>query len=79
MKSGGMIRMPLDRDDIERLDGRYMKKDDCAATQKDFDKRMDEGEKTAAVLTTKLNAMIGILAAIAVPILAIAVKLLFRA
>lgn len=71
--------MPVDENDIHRLDERYMKKDDCAATQKDFDKRMDEGEKNFAVFSTKLNIMIGILATIAAPILAIAVKLLFKA
>lgn len=71
--------MPVDENDIRRLDERYMKKDDCAATQKDFDKRMDEGEKNFAVFSTKLNIMIGILATIAAPILAIAVKLLFKA
>ena len=67
----------LDKDDFERLDERYVKKDDCNDTQSKIDKRIDDEEKTLAVLVTKLNTMIKILCAIAAPILAIAIKLLF--
>ena len=71
--------MSVDENDIRRLDERYVKKDDCGAVQRDLDKRMDEGEKNFAVFSTKLNIMIAILATIAAPILAIAVKLIFKA
>lgn len=54
-------------------------------TVKDLQHRVDEHEHrinkqdiTIAVITTKLNVLIGILVAIAIPIMGIAVKLLFN-
>ena len=67
----------LEHQDIERLDERYVKKDDCIDLRATTDKRIDTIMTDMAVMKTKLNTLIGILSAIAVPTLAIAVKYLF--
>lgn len=67
----------LDGADIARLDERYVQKDNCTVLRSDTDRRIDAIVTDMAVLKTKLNTLIGILSGIAVPVLAIAVKLLF--
>lgn len=69
----------IDKDEIEQLSTIFV-------TRAEWDKSVDkttqeiaEVKQDIAVLGTKINALIGILAAIAVPILGIAVKLLFHA
>ena len=69
----------IEHDDFERLDERYVKKDDCIDLRADTDKRIDSIVTDMAVMKTKLNTLIAILSAIAVPVLAIAVKYLFGA
>lgn len=67
----------INTEDYIVLDERYVKKDDCNDIQKEVDHRLSDGEKNIAVLITKMNTLIKILGAIAVPILAIAIKVLF--
>ena len=62
---------------IPRLDERYVKKDDCGILRAETDKRLDALHTDVAVIKTRLTATIAILSAIAVPVLGIAVKLLF--
>lgn len=69
----------IEKEDIERLDERYVRKEDCSTIQADTDKRIDEIHVTQAVMDTKLNILIGILSAIGVAVLGIAVKLFFGA
>ena len=69
--------MAIEQEDITRLDERYVKKDDCTVLRSDTDRRIDAIVTDFAVMKTKLNMLIGILSAIAVPVLAIAIKLLF--
>ena len=64
--------------DFEILDARYVKKDDCVDHRAESSREIEEIRRDSAVLKTKLNITIGILSAIAVPVLAIAVKLLFK-
>ena len=59
------------------LDDRYVKLTDCAAHQKDVDKEIAELRKNYAVITAKLNIITGILSAIGIAVLGVAVKLLF--
>lgn len=67
----------IEREDIERLDERYVKKDDCTTLMGSTDNRVDDLKTDIAVMKTQLKILIGILSAIAVPVLAIAIKLLF--
>jgi hypothetical protein len=67
----------IEHEDIERLDERYVKKDDCATLMGVTDNRVDDLKTDIAVMKTQLKILIGILSAIAVPVLAIAIKLLF--
>ena len=69
--------MAIEQEDLTRLDERYVKKDDCTVLRSDTDRRIDAIVTDFAVMKTKLNMLIGILSAIAVPVLAIAIKLLF--
>lgn len=63
--------------DFEVLDQRYVKKDDCNDIRQDVDHKIDGVDKAVAVLVNKVDMLVKILAAVAVPILAIAIKLLF--
>lgn len=67
----------LEKEDIERLDARYVKQADCAVTQSETDRRIDSIHEAQAIMNTKLNVLISILSAIGVSVLGIAVKLLF--
>lgn len=67
----------INPEDYIVLDERYVKKDDCNDIQKDVERRLSDEEKNVAILVTKMNTLIKILGAIAVPILAIAIKVLF--
>ena len=69
--------MALAKEDIERLDERYIKKDDCTVIRTDQDKRMDAIMTEITIAKTKLNILIGILIFIATPVFAIALKFLF--
>lgn len=69
----------IEKEDIERLDERYVRKEDCSTIQADADKRIDQIHEAQAIMNTKLNTLIGILSAIGVSVLGIAVKLLFGA
>lgn len=66
----------LEDKDFERLDERYVKKDSCVDLRAETDKRIDTILVDVAVTKTRLGVVIAILAAIAAPVLAIAVKLL---
>lgn len=68
----------------DHFDGRYRKIDDCDSTIKDEQSKIEELKKQfgdmrveQAKTNTRLGILIGILGAIAVPILAITVKVLF--
>lgn len=67
----------IEHADFEVLDQRYVQKDDCNEIRQDVDHKIDGVDKTVAVLVNKVDMMVKILAAVAVPILAIAIKLLF--
>lgn len=67
----------LEKEDLDRLDERYMKKDDCAVVQSETDKRLDSIHEDVAVLKSRIGTLIAILSAIAVPVIGIAVKYLF--
>lgn len=69
----------IEKEDIERLDERYVKQTDCTVIQSETDKRIDSIHEAQAIMNTKLNILIGILSAIGVSVLGIAVKLLFGA
>lgn len=69
----------IEKEDIERLDERYVRKEDCSTIQADTDKRIDQIHEAQAIMNTKLNILIGILSAIGVSVLGISVKLLFGA
>lgn len=56
------------------FDQRYVKKDDCVDNRTKVDRRIDETEKSFAVLNTKLNWLIGILSTIGVSVLGIAIN-----
>lgn len=64
--------------DFDALDARYVKKDDCVDHRTETAKEMEEIRRDSAILKTKLNIVIAILAAIGVPVLSIAVTLLFK-
>ena len=67
----------IEHDDLDRLDERYIKRSECVDLRAETDKRIDTIMTDMAVMKTKLNTLIAILSAIAVPVLAIAIKLLF--
>lgn len=69
--------MSIEKEDIDRLDERYVRKDDCNEMRTETDKRIEEMKTDVAIMKSKLNTLIGILTTIAVPVLAIAVKYLF--
>ena len=59
------------------FDGRYVLIEDCEKTIKEETRKIDRLTVEFAKSNTKLNILIGILSAIAVPILGVCVKLLF--
>lgn len=70
------------------FDGRYVKAEDCIANRntdegkfnglkEEFSRFREEERVDRAKTTTRLNILIGILVAIATPILGVAVKLFF--
>ena len=63
--------------DFKILDGRYRKRDDCDEKMTVAETRINNLERDLAVINAKLAWLIGILCAIAVPTLAIAIKYLF--
>ena len=67
----------IDRADFDVLDQRYVQKDDCNDIRQDVDHKIDGVDKSVAVLVNKVDMLVKILTAVAVPILAIAIKLLF--
>jgi hypothetical protein len=67
----------LEKEDLERLDERYMRREDCIIIQTETDKRLDSIHEDVAVLKSRIGTLIAILSAIAVPVIGIAVKYLF--
>ena len=59
------------------FDGRYVLIEDCEKTVKEESKKIDRSTVEFAKSNTKLNILIAILSAIAVPIVGVCVKLLF--
>jgi hypothetical protein len=59
------------------FDGRYVLIEDCEKTVKEESKKIDRLTVEFTKSNTKLNILIAILSAIAVPILGVCVKLLF--
>ena len=59
------------------FDGRYVLIEDCERTVKEESKKIDRLTVEFAKSNTKLNILIAILSAIAVPIVGVCVKLLF--
>ena len=70
--------MPVSREDIEWLDERYVKKDDCTVLRTDTDRRIDSIKEDITIVKTKLNVLIGILSAIGTILLGIALKIMFK-
>jgi hypothetical protein len=69
----------------DHFDGRYRKIDDCNETVENERKKIEKVENTITELkieqvktNTRLAILIGILSTIAIPILALCVKLLFN-
>lgn len=71
--------MEITKEVLNRLDERYVKISDCTTIQAETDKRIDSIHEDVAIVKTRLTTVIAILSAIAVPVVAIAVKLLFGA
>lgn len=69
--------MAIDENDIKRLDEIYVRKDDCEDNRAELQEILNKQGTEMAVVKTKMNTLIGILSAIGVPVLAIAIKLLF--
>ena len=63
----------------DHFDGRYVKIEDCENTVEKEERKIDRLTIEFAKSNTKLNILIGILSAIAVPIIGVCVKLLFNA
>lgn len=59
------------------FDDRYVMQKDCNDTVSETNKKIDDVRIEFAEIKTKLNMIIGICGAICVPIVSIAVKLLF--
>lgn len=71
--------MAIDKDDLSRLDERYVKKDDCVDMRSETDKRIDSIHEDVSVIKSEFKWLIAILSTIAVPVLGIAIKLIFGA
>lgn len=68
----------LTTDDFSTLDNRYVTKEEYTLAQEKISDQIHELRKNYAVITTKLNLIVGILSAIGVAVLSVAVKMLFR-
>lgn len=73
--------MPLENKDFDeitnRLDDRYVKISDCEHNQNKVYDRVGKMEVSLAKIDTKFGILVGVLSAIAVPILGICIKFLF--
>lgn len=73
--------MPLENKDFDeithRLDDRYVKITDCEHSQNKVYDRISKMEVSLAKIDTKFGILVGVLSAIAVPILGICIKFLF--
>lgn len=69
--------MAIDDNDIKRLDDIYVRKDDCEENRSELQNILNKQGTEMEVIKTKLNVLIGILSTIGIPILAIAIKLIF--
>ena len=69
--------MIFDGDQKEYLDATYVCKDYCDKRLHEIDVRENALDKSVSVLNAKLTWLLGILGAIGVAVLGIAVKLLF--
>jgi hypothetical protein len=69
--------MSLDKEDISYLKEVFVAKDECNRTVALENEKINELALIEARNGTKLSILIGILAAIAVPILTLSVKMLF--
>ena len=67
----------IEHEDIERLKEIFVTRQECQSDMDQVKGRQSELEKSLAVLNTKMNWLVGILAAIAVPVLGIAIKIIF--
>lgn len=67
----------IDNNDIARLDEIYVRKDDCTEYRASEEKEFREMSERIIEIKTKQNITIGILSAIGVAVLTIAVKVLF--
>ena len=67
----------IEKDDMEYLSEIFMPRAECRKSIEVRDREIFKVQQDIAVLVTKINMLIGILGAIAVPVLAIAIKLLF--
>ena len=69
--------MPIDREDLEQLDERYVCERDCAERRQNITLREAALDKAIATLNVKMAWLVGILGAIGVAVLSIAAKVLF--
>lgn len=69
----------ITKDDYDALDNRYVTKEEYSTAQKEVSNQINELQKNYEVIKTKLNLIVGILSAIGVATLTVAVRLLFNA
>lgn len=67
----------IEKEDFELLDNRYVKKDECIEKHEKTDEKISNLKSDIASIKTRLNMLIGILSAIGVAVLGVAVKMLF--
>lgn len=65
------------KEDMDYLREMFVLRADCDRTAAEKGREIAEMRQDVAVIATKINMLLGILGAIAVPVLAIAIKLLF--
>lgn len=75
MEHGEFIEIQTQMQD--HFDGRYMQISECKKTVAQEEDKIDRLSLEFAKSNTKLSIMIGILSAIAVPIISVCVKMLF--
>lgn len=68
----------IEQKDIDRLKEIFVTRQECQTTEDRLNEKMQSISQDVTTVKTKLNAVIGILGAIAIPILSIAVNLLFK-
>lgn len=69
--------LPLNRRQEDYIAARYVPKCDCEANLKETDKRLSKDYTKMSVINTKLNVIIGVMAAIGTAVCGVMVKMVF--